>query len=320
MAAGKTIGELQKINDKRLSGGVADNLLEEAPAVRVLGSLMASNGTDHSWLQYTQAPPGGFRSLNDGIVQGESQDTLIRTPCEILDFSYNLDTRAVANYTQGDLIARENARHLRSSFAKLEQQIFAGTATNGTGSAFADDSGFEGIVSSLAGQERLDTIARGMVVNANDAGPTNLTSVYMVRSIDPLTDAAIVLGSDGNITVSPAVRQRVPGATGHYHAWAIEINSYYCWQWGGKFSAGRIANIDSTGSTLTDDMLAKLIALFPANRKPNLMFMNRDCERQLRESRTATNQTGAPAPFVESAFGIPVIVTDQIGNDENVVS
>ena len=44
-----------------------------------------------------------------------------------------MDTRAVANYTQGDLIARENARHLRSSFAKLEQQIFAGTATNGTG-------------------------------------------------------------------------------------------------------------------------------------------------------------------------------------------
>ena len=203
-------------------------------------------------------------------------------------------------------------------FAKLEQQLFAGTATNGTGSANADDAGFEGIVSSLAGQQRLHALSAQGVINGG--GSTNLTSVYMLRSMNPLTDAALVLGADGNVVVAPAVRQRVPGTTGHYTAWTIEIASYYCYQWGGAFSGGRICNLDSTGSALNDDLLASCISTFPANRKPNLIFMNRDAERQLRQSRTATNQTGAPAPFAESAFNIPIVVTDQIPNDETVVA
>jgi hypothetical protein len=37
---------------------------------------------------------------------------------------------------------------------------------------------------------------------------------------------------------------------------------------------------------------------------------------ELQSSRTATNPTGAPAPFPTEAFGIPIVVTDSIPEDE----
>ncbi|MBA7711875.1 hypothetical protein ES703_120842 [subsurface metagenome] len=37
---------------------------------------------------------------------------------------------------------------------------------------------------------------------------------------------------------------------------------------------------------------------------------------QLQDSRTATNPTGAPAPFPESAFNVPIFDTTAITNTE----
>lgn len=312
---GKTLAQLVTINNKNLSATIADNLLEAAPAIAAMASVPASNGTDHQWLTYDTAPPGGFRILNDGVVQGQSVDANVTVNCKIVDYSYFLDTRAVANYTQGDLIARENARHLRSAFAKVEQQVFAAP-----GSSFLDAAGFAGIV----GTGRLDALSNAMVVNATGSAAGAVTSVYLLHD-DPMAGCALVMGSDGNIVVSPAVRQMINGDTAgtRLSVWSIEIASYFAFQWGGNFNSSRICNIDptgGTGNTLSDDMIADAISRHPSDRKPRMIVMNRDCERQLRQNRTATNGTGAPAPFAESAFGIPIVVTDQIGNDETVVT
>ena len=314
--AGKSLAQLVIINDQRLSGEVADNLLEEAPVLARLRAIAASNGTDHHWIQYTTAPPVAFRGLNDGFVQGQSVDAAITTNCKIMDASYYLDTCAVANYTMGDLISRENARHIRTAMSTVEKQIFAGTATNGTGSSFGSDLGFEGIVDSSV--SRLDDVAAGMVILAGGTTADVQSSVYLIN--DSMDSAAVVMGNDGNISVSPAFQTRIAGTTGHFNAWAVDIASYFAWQWGGTYSVSRIANVETGASLLTDDLLAKAIALHPANRKPSVIAMNRDAERQLRESRTATNPTGAPAPFAESAFGIPIVVTDSISGDEAVAS
>ena len=312
--AGKSLAELVKINDQRLSGEVADNLTEEAPFLGAVRSIPASNGTDHHWLQYNTAPPVGFRDLNDGIVQGQSQDLFITTNCRIADGSYYLDMRAVANYVLGDLIARENARHLRSVLAAVERQVFVGTPANGTGGTGGNALGFEGIVST----GRLDALAGQPVINAGGSTADTQSSVFLVN--DTMDSAALVIGNDGNITVSPAFQTRIAGTTGHFNAWAVDIASYYAWQWGGNFSVSRIANVETGASLLNDDLIARAINLHPANRRPTLIAMNRDAERQLRESRTATNATGAPAPFATEAFGIPIVVTDQIPGDEAVVS
>jgi hypothetical protein len=44
--------------------------------------------------------------------------------------------------------------------------------------------------------------------------------------------------------------------------------------------------------------------------------MSRTSLFELQASRTATNPTGAPAPFPTEAFGVPIIVTDSIPEDE----
>jgi len=44
--------------------------------------------------------------------------------------------------------------------------------------------------------------------------------------------------------------------------------------------------------------------------------MNRRSLKQLQVSRTATNATGAPAPFPQESFGVPIIVTDAILSTE----
>ena len=48
--------------------------------------------------------------------------------------------------------------------------------------------------------------------------------------------------------------------------------------------------------------------------------MNRNALRMLRNSRTAVNATGAPAPRPTEVEGIPIVVTDGIGSAESVVS
>jgi hypothetical protein len=48
--------------------------------------------------------------------------------------------------------------------------------------------------------------------------------------------------------------------------------------------------------------------------------MNRNALRLLRQCRSAYSPTGAPAPFPTEAFGIPIVVTDQILSTEAVES
>jgi len=69
---------------------------------------------------------------------------------------------------------------------------------------------------------------------------------------------------------------------------------------------------------LTDDRIADLLSRFPAGLRPDVLLMNRRSLRQLQDSRTATNATGAPAPFPAEAFGVPIALTDAILTTEDL--
>jgi hypothetical protein len=91
-------------------------------------------------------------------------------------------------------------------------------------------------------------------------------------------------------------------------------------QFGSVYSLGRICNLDgTTGHTLTDDMIADAISKFPSDKPPTHIVMNRTSLKELRNSRTATSATGAPAPFPAEAFNIPVIVTDSLTSTETAL-
>ncbi len=78
-----------------------------------------------------------------------------------------------------------------------------------------------------------------------------------------------------------------------------------------------VANLtEGSGKVLTYDLIADLLSQFPSGRQPSILCMSRRSLKQLQVSRTATNATGAPAPFPTEAFGVPIIVTDALTNTE----
>ena len=300
------LSELLKVNNENLSGAVVDELLQDAPLVRAMAAVPSSNGVNHSFLRYDAPPTVGFRAANDGRDHDHSGDTQVDIVCKILDASFTMDVQVARAYKEGPeaLLRRESTRHMRSAFQVLEKQVIYGTDLNA--------GGFNGIY------DELDNLNNEMVFDAG--GSDNLTSVLLIDSSDPWTSAAIVSGNDGNITMDPAVLQRISGSTtGHLGAYFHNISSWYAYQHASKYSVARIANVDAEGTAVDDALIAQALKAFPAHRRPNMIVMNRDAQAQLRDSRTATNPTGAPAPFPTSVFNIPVIVTDQLSNAEDAV-
>lgn len=302
------LADLLVINDSNNSDIDVRDLLDDAPLVAALSAVTASNGTLHKYVSVTGAPVVGFRSANDGreydsTVRTQRSDTL-----EILDASFDVDIELAKSYRGGRdaLIRMEAIEHLRAAFFKLEQQILSSAGGGGA-------SGFTG----LPGETSLDQVADPMVISAG--GTTALTSVYLLRT-GP-ADVSMVAGNEGNISIDETVViQKAGSVTGFYPAYFTPISAYMGLQVGSIYSAGRIANLDAGSNTLNDDRIASALSEFPSSRPPNLIVMNRRSLGQLRASRTATNVTGAPAPFPAEAFGIPIIVTDGLGNAESQVT
>jgi len=48
--------------------------------------------------------------------------------------------------------------------------------------------------------------------------------------------------------------------------------------------------------------------------------MGRAQQHRLQTSRTATNPTGFPAPFPQEAFGIPIVVSEALAQNETAIT
>ncbi len=304
-----TLADLAKINDLNNNDYGISDLLDEAPLIDQLAAEVAGDDT-HKYLKQTGAPVVGFRDVNDGRENVKSTDTVVTVTMKLLDASFVVD-KALADQARigaQAYVAREAMRHLRSAFSKAEIQIFYGAGTGG------DAAGYVG----LADNAGLDALADTMVIGNGGVAVNVQTSVWGIRTGNDLRDMALITGFNGKIDIGETVVQAIPGATGRYPVYYTPIFSWYGVQIGGAFSVGRLGNIDAT-ATLDDDGIADLLTLFPSNRGPNILAMNRTSLGQLRKSRTATNSTGAPAPFPTEAHGIPIVVTDSINSTEAVL-
>jgi hypothetical protein len=109
-------------------------------------------------------------------------------------------------------------------------------------------------------------------------------------------------------------------SSGMFNAYVTPVQAYLGLQVGSIYSIGRIANLDASANGLTDDKISDALSKFPAARPATHLVMNRRSLQQLQSSRTATNPTGAPADFPQSAFGVPIVVTDAVGNSETALT
>jgi len=298
-----------------LSGAEISNLLNGAPLVARLPAIESSNGTTHKYINETGAPTVGWRAENTGREFDHSTDTVVTETLTIMDFSWGVDKAVADAWRRGGpeaLIAREGARHLRAALYAYEVQLINGTVTQNGGSA----SGFAG----LCDEATLDKTGDTMVTDAGGTTATTGSSVWLMN-VGDLGVQAVYKGDGDPLELGETIVQDFCEADAHYPIYYTPACAWLGIQIGGAYTVGRICNLtEDAGCGLTDDLIYESLANFPADRNPNLIVMNRRSMRQLRDSRTATNATGAPAPRPTEVDGIPIIVTDAISNVEAIVA
>jgi len=307
-----TLAGLVQFNDRNLADLQISDLLDDAPLLKVLHAQTASNGTQHKYLKQTTASSAAFRAALDGATKTASADTLVTDTLKIIDGSFDTDVALADAYKGGRdaWLQMELARTMRQVMAELEAQVIYGTGNDANGFAGLLDDG------------QLDALADTMVVNAGGSNASTQTSCYLLRHGQ--NDCSFILGNEGNFVVEdePVIIQKSGSVSGYYPALYVPVTGYGGFQIGGAYSAARIANIecnDLTATTaFTDDDIYAALSLFPAARQPNVIVLNRNALRLLRQSRTAVNATGAPAPIPSEVEGIPIVVTDQITSTEAV--
>lgn len=307
-----TLAGILNLGDANVDFEVS-NLLQDTPVLASLEAVPSSHGLSHKYLRETVAASAGFRSINAGLTNTASEDELVTESLKFLDATWEDDVAIVKAMATGKggvdaYVNRRLQKSLAAAMVGIEKQLIYGDQAPGA------TGGFTGLI---------DGIDTGMVVDAGGSTVDEQTSVYAIRT--GTEDFAVVYNGDNNGTVEvDEVRKdsAVDGSGDKYSTYRQDVDGYLGSQVGNIYTLGRIANLHPTdsGASLDDDLISELLSLFPSGQKPSFLAMNRQSLKQLQQSRTATNPTGVPAPFPSEAFGVPIIVTDQIISTEAVVA
>lgn len=304
------IGDALDLADKDIS-----DLKDEAAFLMRLPFVPSSNGDNHKYVKQTGAPVVGFRGVNTGRDFDASEDTLVSIDLKVLDFSWLVDMAVAKRWRRGreNFVAREGFRHIKAAMFHLEKQYFRGTGSDAAGFAgFPDAAG-------------LNQLSDEMVLNGGGTTVGGQTSCYLVK-LGEDDVAGVMLGNgEGEegamIDLEETVVVNQKDGTGkNFPAYYTAGMTWAGMQIGGAYSIARIANLDSTtAGKLNDDKIIEAIEMFP-NGTPDLIIMNRTQRKWLRQSRTATNTTGAPAPIPTDVEGIPILKTEALLDTEAIVA
>lgn len=302
-----TAADLLKINDENAVDHGCTDLLQNAPLLGALAAEYASNGTKHTYLKETGAPSVGFRAVNAGREFGKSGDTAVTIDLQIMSGNSAIDKALADQDKKGaaHVCGREANRHLKNMFKGLEKQIIYGTS--------ADSGGFIGFAQALA------ALSNPMVLGGG--GSTNLSSVWFLRTDEDGNDVQFILGNEGNLELGETFVQMLPDADGKYlPKYVTPCEGWGAVQVGSQYSLGRIANLDAGSNTLNSAKLIAALQMFPEDRQPNKIVMNKRSLAQYWASLQAVSTTGAAVPRPTEFQGIPFVVTGSILTSETAVS
>ena len=286
-----TLNELIRFNSLDVNPAEITDILNKAPVLRALHAMQASNGTVHKFNVETTAPVIGFRAVNAGADYTASISTQTSVDLKYIDAKVIEDAAACRAYRFGAeaWMNQRTARQIREALFTLEKQIFNGTV-GGSADGFlglADSANYNGASVALVG-----------------SGDQSLSTPNINFTVGEIFES-VVLGSNSKSMVA-----MVRDAGGHL---GVQIGS--------KYAVARIANLtEDSGKGLTDTLLARALALFPASDQPTHICMNRRSLRQLQVSRTTYSPTGMPAPRPTEYEGIPIVVTDAITSTETLLA
>lgn len=254
-------------------------------------------GTSYKTLVRTALPTVNFRQANQGADPSKASYINRRVECFPLNPRFEADVLVCNEHPRGapGALADEGVAMTEAAWQHVAKQTYYGTAN--------DAKGFPGFV---------DIVPSAMVKDVAGGTANQRTSVWAVRFGQQ--NVRYVLGNGGQFGLDDPRKELVADADGKFFtAWIQELLGYVGLQVASQWSVARLKGLTAdSGKTLTDNYLADLIELFPAGKKPDAFFMPTRCVGELRRSRTATNATGAPAPYPTEAHGIPIYETQAL--------
>jgi len=292
---------------KRNASDLLTGLIDEAGVAHpewLLGDARTISGTQYKTRVRTALPDDGFRRANEGKETTKSTIVNRLVECFILDASWDVD-QAVADAAEDGpeaVCAEEAGAHMEGAITNVCKQFYYGTASGIAGAAY----GHAGLV---------DAVASAMTVDAGGTTADTGSSLWAVKWGPKY--ARWVFGKDGRFSEGDRIITPITVSSKQMWAYAQPIIGWLGVQVGHAKSIGRIRDLTAdSGKGLTDALISTLLSKFPAGIVPDVMFLSRRSLQQLQSSRTATNPTGAPAPFPQDAFGVPLAVTDSILDTE----
>jgi hypothetical protein len=300
-----TLLDIAKANGSDAVVGLIDESTKVHPEL-VLGAARTIKGLNYKTLVRTAVPTGNsFRAANEGVASAKGTYINRLVEAFILNPRWDCDKAIADAFEDGAnaFIALEGGAILEGAMQDLCSQFYYGTGAGGSAK------GFPGLLAAYD--------ATNMLVDAGGTTATTGSSVWAVRWGPK--NVQWVWGLNGQLALSDVREESVldSGGTNKYTAYVQEILARPGVQVASLFSIARLSKVTAdSGHTLTDDLLAQLLAKFPAGTQPDVLLMSRRSRAQLQNSRTATNATGAPAPFPTEAFGVPIAVSDAILNTE----
>lgn len=297
-----TLLDIAKANGSDAAVGLIEEVLTYSPEV-MLGPARTIRGLNYKTLVRTALPGVSFRDANEGTAATKSTVENRLVECFTFNPRWECDKAVADRHEDGAaaFIAQEASGIMQSSMIYMGSQFYYGTSN--------DAKGFPGLAAAVDSAMVLDatgsTASTGSSVWGVTWGPQSVQWVY---------------GAGGMLSVSELTEQRILDASDNpYTAYCQELLAYPGLQVGNKYAISRIKNLtEDSGKGLTDILIAKLLEKYPVGYRPDVLFMNRRSLRQLQASRTATNVTGAPAPFPTESFGVPIQVTDSITSTEAI--
>ena len=295
------------INSSESIVGVIHELSKQLPE---LGFFAASPVTKTSYktVVRTALPTAGFRAINTGRTRDVGTLVARTVDCKFLDASWSADQAAIRGVDWGDPVAEQQEAHLLAALKSVQSQIW-----NGTG---ADANGFPGL-SSL-----FPTNDIAGFIDAQGTTDDTASSIYLIKTSPK--DVCLAWGNDGEITVGEQVEQQLTDDNGKpYMGVAQAVHGWVGLQVTNHAAVVRIGNVTAdSGKGATDDLIYAGIEEFGKRLgvDPDGIFMSHRSRKQLRQSRTATNATGTPAPIPTEVGGVPVFATLGLTDEEAIVT
>lgn len=308
-----TSTDVLKINNSEELVGLIEDVVKDIPEINFFAASPVQKNS-YKTLALTALPSTAFRATGSYREFQTATLTNKTVECKYLDASWILEKAVAQQSDWGEDFAKALTQraHLKSEFFTLAKQIWQGTDSDANGFT-----GLDAIIDAV-----VDGDTKEMVVTANTGSITDASTVYAVRT--GIDSCQLAWGSNGQFNESDVREQLLTTkeSTKTSGAWfyAQDLGGWVGLQVTSKYAAGKITGLSATNTKqgLNDDLLYELIERFPVGMKPDGLFMSRRSFSQLRQSRTAYNPIGAPAPYVQEFEGIPIYVTDAIPDNGTI--